>query len=38
MCTYTFWYYFNKAKQLKTEAAQILADAKADVERMILGE
>jgi hypothetical protein len=28
----------NQAKQLQTEAAQILADAKAEVERMILGE
>lgn len=27
-----------QAKQLQTEAAQILADAKAEVERMILGE
>ncbi|MBS4050695.1 MAG: restriction endonuclease subunit S [Methylomonas sp.] len=28
----------NKAQQLQTEAAQILADAKAEVERMILGD
>ncbi len=28
----------NQAKQLQTEASQILADAKAEVERMILGE
>jgi restriction endonuclease S subunit len=28
----------SQAKQLQTEAAQILADAKAEVERMILGE
>ena len=27
-----------QAKQLQTETAQILADAKAEVERMILGE
>jgi restriction endonuclease S subunit len=29
---------YSQAKQLQTEAAQILADAKAEVERMILGE
>ncbi|WP_432741705.1 restriction endonuclease subunit S [Methylobacter sp. G7] len=29
---------YSHAKQLQTEAAQILADAKAEVERMILGE
>ena len=28
----------NQAKQLQTEAAQTLADTKAEVERMILGE
>jgi len=28
----------TQAKQLQTEAAQILADAKAEVERMILGK